>query len=135
MDADDDARLRLIDLLDDGEGKTAMREVFLNVYDVTTSGSERTNNTISTLNGITYSLGLGGVFHGAVEVCGEEWSFGFCEDGSGVYACPPRKNPLYTYRESISLGITRKSPEEVGGIGCGEGDVTAGGGGCRLLGF
>lgn len=36
----------------------------------------------------------------------EEWSFGFCEYGSGVFSCQPCKNPMYTYRESIVLGET-----------------------------
>lgn len=36
----------------------------------------------------------------------EEWSFGFCEQGTGVFSCPSQKNPMYTYRESIVLGIT-----------------------------
>lgn len=41
------------------------------------------------------------------QVYGEdEWSFGFCEQGSGVFSCPSGKNPMYTYRESIVLGTT-----------------------------
>ncbi|KAG0486638.1 hypothetical protein HPP92_008733 [Vanilla planifolia] len=36
----------------------------------------------------------------------EEWSFGYCEYGSGIFSCPPTKNPMYTYRESIVLGET-----------------------------
>lgn len=39
----------------------------------------------------------------------EEWSFGFCEDGTGVFSCPSRKNPMYTFRESIVLGRTNCS--------------------------
>lgn len=39
----------------------------------------------------------------------EEWSFGFCEQGSGVFSCPPGKNPMYTYREHIILGETNCS--------------------------
>ncbi|KAE8773488.1 desumoylating isopeptidase 2 [Hordeum vulgare] len=42
-----------------------------------------------------------------VQVYGEEeWSFGFCENGSGVFSCPVSKNPMYTYRERIVLGET-----------------------------
>lgn len=36
----------------------------------------------------------------------EEWSFGFCEQGSGVFSCPATKNPMYTFRETIKLGKT-----------------------------
>lgn len=41
------------------------------------------------------------------QVYGEdEWSFGFCERGTGVFSCPSGKNPIYSYRECIVLGRT-----------------------------
>ena len=85
-----------------------MKEVVLHVYDVTNSDSEKTNNTILQINRIFKDrIGLGGIFHSAVQVYGEEeWSFGFCENGSGVFSCPVSKNPMYTYRERIVLGET-----------------------------
>ncbi|XXG43482.1 hypothetical protein AAC387_Pa01g3509 [Persea americana] len=85
-----------------------MKEVIIHVYDVTNSASEKTNSTIVQINRIFKdAIGLGGIFHSAIQVYGdEEWSFGFCEVGSGVFCCPPGKNPLYTYRESIVLGET-----------------------------
>lgn len=88
-----------------------MKEVVLHVYDVTNSGSEKTNNTILQINRIFKDrIGLGGIFHSAIQVYGdEEWSFGFCEQGSGVFGCPPGKNPMYTYRECIVLGETNCS--------------------------
>lgn len=88
-----------------------MKEVVLHVYDVTNSGSEKTNSTILQINRIFKDrIGLGGIFHSAVQVYGyEEWSYGFCEHGSGVFSCPPRENPMYTYRESIVLGETNCS--------------------------
>ncbi|KAJ0968333.1 hypothetical protein J5N97_025250 [Dioscorea zingiberensis] len=81
-------------------------KVLLHVYDVTNSGSDKANNTILHINRIFKDgIGLGGIFHSAIQVYGEEeWSFGFCEHGSGVFNCPSRKNHLYTYRESITLG-------------------------------
>ena len=57
-----------------------------------------------TVNNMTRDIG--GVFHGAVEISGKEWSFGFCENGSGVYACLPKLNSAYTYRETIEMGKT-----------------------------
>lgn len=36
----------------------------------------------------------------------EEWSFGFCEQGTGVFHVPHGRNPMYTYRECIVLGKT-----------------------------
>ncbi|KAJ8467766.1 hypothetical protein OPV22_030318 [Ensete ventricosum] len=88
-----------------------MKEVVLHIYDVTNSGSEKTNNTILQINRIFKDrIGLGGIFHSAIQVYGdEEWSFGFCEQGSGVFSCPPGKNPMYTYREQIILGETNCS--------------------------
>ncbi|XP_061358654.1 deSI-like protein At4g17486 [Gastrolobium bilobum] len=88
-----------------------MTDVILHIYDVTNSGSDRTNSTIVQINKIFKDgIGLGGIFHSAVQVYGDdEWSFGFCEQGSGVFSCPSGKNPMYTYRESIVLGKTNLS--------------------------
>ncbi|XP_010555681.1 PREDICTED: deSI-like protein At4g17486 [Tarenaya hassleriana] len=88
-----------------------MAEVVLHIYDVTNSGSEKTNNTIVQINRIFKDgIGLGGIFHSAIQVYGdEEWSFGFCEQGTGVFSCPSSKNPMYSYREKIVLGRTECS--------------------------
>ncbi|PSS32373.1 DeSI-like protein [Actinidia chinensis var. chinensis] len=88
-----------------------MTEVILHIYDVTNSDSDKTNNTIVQINRIFKDrIRLGGIFHSAVQVYGdEEWSFGFCEEGSGVFSCPSGKNPMYTYRECIILGKTNVS--------------------------
>ncbi|KAK4431448.1 hypothetical protein Salat_0906900 [Sesamum alatum] len=85
-----------------------MRDVILHVYDVRNSGYDKTNNTILQINKIFKDgIGLGGIFHTDVQVYGdEEWSFGFCEQGSGVFSCPSTQNPMYKYRESINLGKT-----------------------------
>ncbi|XP_015870151.2 uncharacterized protein LOC107407385 [Ziziphus jujuba] len=95
-----------------------MKDVILHIYDVTNSGSEKTNNTIVNINKIFKDgIGLGGIFHSAVQVYGdEEWSFGFCEQGSGVFSCPSGKNPMYTFRESIILGQTSFSISKVNQI-------------------
>lgn len=91
-----------------------MSEVLLHIYDVTNSASARTNNVIVQLNKVMKdAIGVGGIFHSAVEVYGEEWSFGFCENGTGVFSCPPKQNPMYTYRESILLGHTHLSATKV----------------------
>ncbi|XP_022968433.1 deSI-like protein At4g17486 [Cucurbita maxima] len=88
-----------------------MTDVMLHIYDVTNSGSDKTNNTIVNINKIFKDgIGLGGIFHSAVQVYGDdEWSFGFCEQGTGVFSCPSGQNPMYTYRESINLGKTNCS--------------------------
>lgn len=51
------------------EEEEEMTEVILHVYDVTNSGSEKTNNTILNINKIFKdAIGLGGIFHSAVQV-------------------------------------------------------------------
>lgn len=48
---------------------TTTMEVVLHIYDVTNSGSEKTNNTIVQINKIFKDgIGLGGIFHSAVQV-------------------------------------------------------------------
>ncbi|CAI7923553.1 unnamed protein product, partial [Closterium sp. NIES-54] len=77
--------------------------------------SGNTNNAILQINRVTKdALGIGGIFHGAVEVYGEEWSFGYCERGSGVFSCPPKGNPMYTFRETIEMGVTGMGEKKVG---------------------
>lgn len=50
-------------------GFGAMSEVTLHVYDVTNSMSVRTNSAILGLNRVMRGgIGIGGIFHGAVEV-------------------------------------------------------------------
>ncbi|KAJ1257549.1 hypothetical protein BS78_10G004600 [Paspalum vaginatum] len=81
------------------------QEVVAHVYDVATAGSDTTVLHINRF--FKDAIGLGGIFHTAIQVYGdEEWSFGYCERGTGVFSCPPCKNPMYTYRESIVLGKT-----------------------------
>lgn len=47
-----------------------MEEVKLHVYDVTNSGNVRANAAIMNLNKVMRGgIGLGGIFHGAIEVC------------------------------------------------------------------
>merc|ERR1712187_528286 len=53
----------------------------------------------------------GGVFHGALEVHGHEWSFGGTDDDStGIFCNVPRQCEAHTFRESIYLGDCRKKP-------------------------
>lgn len=54
-----------------------------------------------------------GVFHTGVEIAGEEWGYGFCERGSGVYRVRPSRNPMYEYRFAIPLGRTPLSEADV----------------------
>lgn len=83
--------------------------VICHVYDV--SNDER----IGRINAITKLTGMGGIFHAAIEVYGREYSFGGSKEPgvTGVFACPPRKCPMHTYRESFFLGDCDLSYETV----------------------
>jgi len=61
-----------------------------------------------------------GAFHTGVEVYGREWLFGVStgdendfSDPTGVSWHSPKENRDHSYRETLSMGFTSKSPEEV----------------------
>ena len=94
-----------------------MALVTLNVYDITNTKSDFTNSTIQHLNALTKdTLNAGGIFHGGIEVHGYEYSYGYCEDGTGVYPCQPKMNSAYVFRESIPLGVTSADATKVRAI-------------------
>mmetsp|Transcript_72533 Transcript_72533/g.224224 ORF Transcript_72533/g.224224 Transcript_72533/m.224224 type:complete len:262 (-) Transcript_72533:99-884(-) len=81
-------------------------KVILNIYDVTSAPA------IKKINDHIGKLGTG-AFHGAVQVYSEEWSYGFCDQGSGVFNCPPRGCDMHQYRESLEIGETTMSKGDV----------------------
>mmetsp|Transcript_96117 Transcript_96117/g.200786 ORF Transcript_96117/g.200786 Transcript_96117/m.200786 type:complete len:272 (-) Transcript_96117:202-1017(-) len=84
-------------------------EVVLHIYDVTTT------KAISAFNAGLRVVGTG-AFHGAVEVYGKEWSYGYCEQGTGVFDCPPKGCTAHIYRESVPMGSTSMSQAEVAAL-------------------
>jgi len=81
--------------------------VTLHVYDVGTAP------VVAELNHALCALGTG-AFHGAIEVYGREWSFGYCQDGTGVFCCEPKGCTAHHYRESLSIGETKMTPAQAG---------------------
>jgi len=81
-------------------------EVVLHIYDVADAAA------LHIANGCLHALGVG-IFHVGVEVYGWEWSYGFTDAGSGVFASLPATCKARKYRQPISLGRTRFSLEEV----------------------
>lgn len=78
--------------------------VLLNVYDIGDSELFQRINKVATGNN---SMLIGGVFHAGVEVYGDEWCYGFTEDGSsGVSRIAPRTHPQHTYRTTVPMGVT-----------------------------
>eukprot|EP00162_Nutomonas_longa_P009402 comp19224_c0_seq2/m.35977 comp19224_c0_seq2/g.35977 ORF comp19224_c0_seq2/g.35977 comp19224_c0_seq2/m.35977 type:complete len:132 (+) comp19224_c0_seq2:62-457(+) len=50
----------------------------------------------------------------AVEVNGEEWSYGETDDDeTGVFSCEPKKCDMHTYRETVVLGETSLSADQI----------------------
>eukprot|EP00930_Biecheleria_cincta_P037165 TRINITY_DN254_c0_g2_i1.p1 TRINITY_DN254_c0_g2~~TRINITY_DN254_c0_g2_i1.p1 ORF type:complete len:506 (+),score=111.42 TRINITY_DN254_c0_g2_i1:48-1520(+) len=93
-------------------------KVKLHIYDVSR------NPAISSLNNILANkhapVKLGGIFHAAVEVMGNEWSFGsqFADPqvDTGVKLCAPKKDPNHSYRQTVVLGRTKLSEDQVAAI-------------------
>jgi len=81
-------------------------EVRINVYDVSLDFK------VQTVNGILCMLGSG-AYHAAIEVYGLEWSFGYTEEGTGVFRSAPRECQAHRYRSSEVLGKVQKSRNEV----------------------
>ncbi|CAE7295699.1 unnamed protein product [Symbiodinium natans] len=88
------------------------RPVYLNIYDC---GQEKCVSILNKALGVTC---LGGIYHAAVEVDGLEWSF----DGSpsrttpGLRCFQPRCDPDHVYRQTVKLGETDCSPEDIAEI-------------------
>mmetsp|Transcript_53302 Transcript_53302/g.158996 ORF Transcript_53302/g.158996 Transcript_53302/m.158996 type:complete len:297 (-) Transcript_53302:77-967(-) len=83
--------------------------VILHIYDM------GTDPEVQAMNRVLKMLGTG-AFHCGVEVYDREWSFrgtrpGF--EGTGVFWCRPRKCNGHSYRESLDLGISHLSEDEV----------------------
>lgn len=83
--------------------------VWLHIYDVPSHPTARR------MNGALRRIGTG-AFHAGVEVYGQEWSFGSAEEdssGTGLFVCAPRGCEGHAYRESLPMGHTPVSEEDV----------------------
>jgi len=91
---------------DDVSVSGASNRVVLNVYDL--------SSDLAAGNWYAYWCGVG-VFHAGVEVYGVEYAYGGHDaDVSGIFATEPRDAPgQAVYRESVDMGCTDLTPEEV----------------------
>lgn len=80
--------------------------VKLHIYNVGCSA------TVKTLNSVL-RLGGSGIYHAAVEIYGLEWSYGYAQEGSGVFWCEPTHCEMHQYRECKDLGTVRMSKGRV----------------------
>lgn len=84
-------------------------QVLLHVYDLGKQKFTRSFNAVVKSHG---------AFHSGVEVYGKEWAFGMVSDyvSTGVTWCSPRQHDQHTYRETILVGHTHLSSEEVSAL-------------------
>ena len=90
--------------------------VYLNVYDLTNVGGTDLTGTLASLNRTLMRSWDVGLFHAGVEVAGVEYSYGFCEEGTGVYSCTPKDSPGYHFRTTVEMGncvLTRTQINQV----------------------
>lgn len=80
--------------------------VTLNIYDVGSLGAS------TALNNVLRPMGTG-AFHCGVEVNGREWSYGFVEQGTGVFCCIARHCPHHIFRETVPMGFCTMTEKQV----------------------
>mmetsp|Transcript_52623 Transcript_52623/g.118013 ORF Transcript_52623/g.118013 Transcript_52623/m.118013 type:complete len:211 (+) Transcript_52623:58-690(+) len=80
--------------------------VWLHVYDL--------NETTGYLNNYGLKTASLGLFHAGVEVLGTEYFFGWGDtELSGIRCNRPRQHGVHSYRESVFMGLTPLSEEDV----------------------
>jgi hypothetical protein len=79
--------------------------VILNVYHLNDDWSQ--SNFFS-----SEVLGFGGAFHVGVEILGNEWTYGT----GGVSCAEPRNHSIHVFNQSIVMGETDYSPEDISSI-------------------
>lgn len=92
-------------------GSLCSTEVLVNIYNVSQDPIVQKLNELLAHRYNPFKFG--GIFHAGVELLGREWSFGFVACGTGVHTSLPRNHPHHHFRETIRLGPTRLSHEEV----------------------
>lgn len=90
--------------------------VYIHVYDVSQEESIQKINRV--LAHKRSPVKFGGVFHAGVEVNGLEWSFGFSpsETHPGVSCVEPKTHPQHHYRQTVEVGRTPLSAEDIADI-------------------
>jgi len=96
-----------------GRPRLAVR---IHIYDVSHEDAiQQINQVFARKN---FPVKMGGVFHVGVEVNDVEWCFGYCdsETKSGVGCVLPRQHPNHHFRQSIKMGYTTLTAEDIAGL-------------------
>lgn len=87
--------------------------VELNVYDLL---HPENTEAVPNINWYLYGLGMG-LYHSGVNVYGTEYCYGgHPESHTGVFAVAPKKAPDARYRETVFIGRTSLTPEQVSAV-------------------
>jgi hypothetical protein len=54
-----------------------------------------------------------GIYHVGIEMLGVEWSYGYCEEGCGIFAVEPGKCSLGPFKESVHLGRSQLDVDKI----------------------
>ncbi len=76
-----------------------MGDVTLHVYD------------LDEAPGAIAAIGLG-AYHSAVEIGGQEYAYGACDQGTGVWSGPPKQAAGFIYKKGVKMGTCRISEAE-----------------------
>lgn len=90
----------------EGTSSSSALHVTLNIYDVGSLGAS------TALNNVLRPMGTG-AFHCGVEVNGREWSYGYLEQGTGVFCCIARHCPHHIFRETVPMGFCKMTEKQV----------------------
>ena len=91
--------------------KAAAIEVTLNIYDV---GQDQSVTWINSIFANYYSpVKFGGIFHVGVEIGGQEWSYGYTAEGTGVFSTQPLSQAAHHFNQSVQMPQVTMSQDEV----------------------
>ena len=56
---------------------------------------------------------FGGIFHVGVEIGGQEWSYGYTAEGTGVFSTQPLSQAAHHFNQSVQMPQVTMSQDEV----------------------
>lgn len=95
------------------QGKHRRTVVRLHIYDVSHEGTIHQLNKLLANKDAPFKLG--GAFHTGVEVNDLEWCFGYSGSSTkpGIACIVPKSHPHHNFRQTVKVGYTTLTPEEI----------------------